>query len=100
MGGMSWLAETAQGVNVSVRVAPRAARTAIQGPHGAALKIRLQAPPVDGRANAALIAFLAEALGVPRRDVAIESGHAGRDKRVSVRGISAAAARAALWPGD
>ena len=72
--------ETAEGARFLVRVAPRASRTAIIGVMGdgpdAALKIALQAPPVEGRANAALIEFLAEWLRVPRSSVRIEIGRA------------------------
>lgn len=70
---------------LEVRVQPRAARSEFAGPFGERLRIRLQAPPVDGRANAALIEFLADAFDVPRARVAIEHGLAGRDKRVRIR---------------
>jgi hypothetical protein len=70
---------------IEVRVQPRAARSEIAGLHGGRLRIRLQAPPVDGKANAALVALLAETLGVPRAQVIIEHGHASRDKRVRIR---------------
>ena len=70
---------------LEVRIQPRAARSEFAGPFGERLRIRLQAPPVDGRANAALVAFLADAFGVPRASVAIESGLASRDKRVRIR---------------
>jgi uncharacterized protein (TIGR00251 family) len=70
---------------LEVRVQPRAARSEFAGPFGQRLRIRLQAPPVDGRANAALIEFLADAFAVPRARVAIEHGLAGRDKRVRIR---------------
>ena len=55
--------------------------------------IRLAAPPVEGAANEALIAFLSEALGVPRRSIAIVSGEKSRDKRVRIEGLDEAAAR-------
>ena len=71
---------------LDVRIQPRASRSEIAGQHGERLRIRLQAPPVDGRANAALVEFIAEAFGVPRARVVIEHGLAGRDKRVRVRG--------------
>jgi hypothetical protein len=70
---------------LEVRVQPRASRSEIAGLHGGRLRIRLQAPPVDGRANAALIEFLAAAFGVPRARVIIEHGLASRDKRVRIR---------------
>ena len=67
------------------RVQPRASRSELAGLHGDRVRVRLQAPPVDGRANAALVEFLAEAFGVPRARVTIEHGLAGRDKRVRIR---------------
>jgi len=70
---------------LEVRIQPRAARSEFAGPFGERLRIRLQAPPVDGRANAALVAFLADAFDVPRACVVIESGLASRDKRVRIR---------------
>ncbi|HBY96024.1 MAG: DUF167 domain-containing protein [Ardenticatenaceae bacterium] len=79
-----------------VRVQPRASRNEVAGVYGAAVKVRLQAPPVDGRANEALIAFLAELLGIPRGDVAIVGGWTARTKRVTVRGVSPGELRRAL----
>ncbi len=72
-----------------VHVQPRAGRNEVAGVYGAAIKIRLQAPPVEGRANAALIAFLAQRLGLRERDVEIISGHSGHHKRIAVRGLTA-----------
>ena len=83
------------GVRVSVHVQPRAVRTEFAGVHGAALKIRLAAPPVDGAANAALVAFLAGEFGVPRRAVRIVAGHGARSKIVELDGVSASAVRRA-----
>ncbi len=93
---MAWMADHADGVTLIVQVVPRASRDAVQGLHGDALKIRLRAPPVDGKANAALAAFLAETLGVPERQVTLVGGLAGRRKRVRVSGLDAAAVRARL----
>lgn len=56
-------------------------------------KVALTAPPVDGAANSALIAFLSEALGVPARDIAIERGERGRHKTIRIAGVSADAVR-------
>ncbi len=83
---------------LEVLVQPRASRTRVVGEHDGRLKIQLAAPPVDGEANAALIAFLAEALGVRRGDVALLRGETGRRKTVRVAGIGAAAAAARLAP--
>ncbi len=70
---------------IELRIQPRARRSEFAGQHGGRLRVRLQAPPVDGRANAALLAFLAEAFAVPRARVIIEQGLASRDKRVRIR---------------
>jgi uncharacterized protein (TIGR00251 family) len=75
-------------VVLELRVQPRAARSAIEGLRAGRVRVRLVAPPVDGRANAALVELLAEAFGVPRSQVIIEHGLAGRDKRVRVRGAA------------
>jgi uncharacterized protein (TIGR00251 family) len=71
---------------LELRVQPRAATSGFAGQFGDRLRIRLQAPPVDGRANEALVEFLARALGVPKSAVVIERGLTGRDKRVRIRG--------------
>lgn len=71
-------------VKLNVYVQPGARRTEVTGFHGGALKIRVAAPPVEGKANAELTRFLAEALGVPARQVRIASGASARRKRVEV----------------
>ncbi len=91
-----WLRVASGGVFLEVLVQPRASRTRVAGEHDGRLKIQLAAPPVDGEANAALVAFLAEALGVRKADVAIERGEAGRRKTVRVAGADAVAVAAAL----
>jgi uncharacterized protein (TIGR00251 family) len=74
-------------VILSVRVIPRAARSAISGRRGDAIVVRLAAPPVDGAANDALIEYLARTFDRPRRDVRILSGESSRNKRVRIDGI-------------
>ncbi len=69
---------------------PRASRTEISGAHGGALKIRLAAPPVEGAANAELIALLARRLRVPKSAVQIVKGARGKEKLVEVEGVSEA----------
>jgi uncharacterized protein (TIGR00251 family) len=81
-------------IRVHVHVQPRASRSEVVGTHGAALKVRLLAPPVDGAANEALVALLAEELGVPRRDVRIVHGATSRTKVVEIEGTTADAVRA------
>ena len=73
-----------------MRVIPRASRSAIAGRRGDAILVRLAAPPVDGAANEALIACLAERLGVPQRRITIARGASGRDKTVAVDGLTSA----------
>jgi hypothetical protein len=80
-------------VRFSVRVQPRSSRTGVEGVHGDALKVRVNAPPVDGAANEAVVEVLAEALGVPRRSVRIVAGESSRTKVVEVDGVSAEAVR-------
>ena len=82
------ITEANGGVTFAVRVAPRASRNQIVGVEGGALKIKLTAPPVEGAANAALIAFVAEWLGVRRSAVSIVSGDKARNKLVRVNGVT------------
>jgi hypothetical protein len=81
---------------LDIRVIPRAPRSRVDGTRGDALLIRLAAPPVDGAANAALIAFLAEALDLPRRDITLVSGERSRDKRVRIIGLDSITTRTRL----
>jgi uncharacterized protein (TIGR00251 family) len=85
---MSWLIEDSEGITINVRVVPRASKNEFTGLHGDSLRIRLQAPPVDGKANAALVKVLASRLGIPKRNVVIVSGESGRQKRIRVNGSS------------
>jgi uncharacterized protein len=94
---VSWRREEAGALVLALHVQPGAARTAIAGVHGDALKIRLAAPPVDGKANAELRRFLAQAFGVALRDVELLRGATARAKLVR---ISAPALRPDRgWPG-
>jgi len=79
-----WLTRTTTGWNIAVHVQPGAKRTAVAGAHGERLKIRISAPPVEGRANAAVVAFIAEQLGVPRSQVTVARGQTSRDKLIAV----------------
>jgi uncharacterized protein (TIGR00251 family) len=85
-------------VRVSVHVQPRATRSEIVGVHGTALKVRLQAPPIDGAANEALVTLLAERLGVARRSVRVIAGATSRSKMVEVDGTTEDAVRALAAP--
>ena len=83
-------------VRISVYVPPRASKTAIAGLHDGAIKIRLAAPPVDGAANAALIEFIAERLGVARSRVRLVSGASARRKIIEIEGVDEASVAAVL----
>jgi len=92
---MTWLNRAADGsVILTLHIQPGAKKTEIAGLHGEALKIRLAAPPVDGKANAALIAFLAKACGVSKSSVELVSGDTSRAKRVRVSGADPATVEA------
>ena len=90
----------AGGVTLAVRAQPGAKKTAITGVYGegaaAQLKIAVHAPPVEGRANLALIAFLAETFGLPKNAVGLMSGELSRSKVFLLRGVTLAQAEAKL----
>ncbi len=86
--GQLKITEVRSGVTFPVQVVPRAGKNEIAGIHGDALKVRLTAPPVEGRANEALIAFLAQRLGVRKSQVEIVAGATSRRKMVRVTGLS------------
>src|SRR5262249_25558895 len=87
---------TKTGIRLTVHLQPNASKSELGGLHGDALKIRIAAPPVHGAANAALIAFLAEPLGVPRDSVRLVSGASSRRKRLEIDGMTPSVARLAL----
>jgi uncharacterized protein (TIGR00251 family) len=94
------LRATVEGVTLAVRAQPGAKKTAITGIYGegaaAQLKIAVHAPPLEGRANEALIAFLAERLGVAKNAVELKSGELSRSKVFLLRGVSLEKVEAAL----
>lgn len=79
-----WRREDADGLTLSLHVQPGAKRTEVAGTHGEALKLRLAAPPVDGKANAELVRYLADAFGVPVRQVVLVRGETSRHKLVRI----------------
>jgi len=91
---MNWLRSLDDGraVLLKVRAQPGAGRTMVRGEYGEALKIAVAAPPLEGRANAALIAFLARRCGLARGAVTLEKGAASRDKYFRLEGIGPAEA--------
>ena len=83
-------------MEIAVRVIPRARKTAIDGIRNHAILVRVAAPPVDDAANDALVAFLSDALGLPRRSIRIVSGERGRSKRIAIDGIQVSSLKAQL----
>jgi len=96
---MPFLTDTPAGAVLNLRIVPRAAKNAVQGEHGDALKVRLCAPPVDGAANAALVEFLADAFSLPRARVQLLSGATSRNKRVLLAGLPASAIQSKIQAG-
>jgi uncharacterized protein (TIGR00251 family) len=94
------LRATADGVTLAVRAQPGAKKTAITGVHGegaaAQLKIAIHAPPLEGRANSALITFLAETFAMPKNAVELISGESSRSKVFLLRGVTAEKAKETL----
>ncbi len=82
----SWYRWQDDDLILSLRVQPRASRDEIAGRHGNHLKVRLTAPPVDGKANRHLLRFLARTFGVPNAQVELLSGQSGRTKKVRILG--------------
>ena len=93
---MITLRDTPNGCTLPVRVHPGAKRNEITGTHDGAVKISLTTPPTDGRANDALIAFLAAHLNVPRASITLLTGATSRSKTLRIAGKSAAQIQAAL----
>jgi uncharacterized protein (TIGR00251 family) len=93
-----WLRPSGDGAILILHIQPGARRSEIAGVHGEALKIRLAAPPVDGKANAALLEFLATALATAKSRLTLVAGQSSRSKRVAVHGLAVAEIRARLLP--
>jgi uncharacterized protein (TIGR00251 family) len=88
--------ESAGSVTFQVKVHPRAKKDALTGVHGDALKLALTAPPVEGRANEAVVEFFAEVLRLPRSSITIAAGQTSRNKVVRITGLTADALRQRL----
>jgi len=95
---MNFTRDTPDGCTLTIRVHPGAKKNAITGLHADSLKVALNVPPIDGRANDALIEFIAERLNLPQSRVALLSGASSRSKVLRITGKSAAEVRAALSP--
>ena len=87
-----WLRVAADGrITLTLHIQPGARKTEVAGQHGEALKIRLAAPPVDGKANEALLRFVAETLGLPKSAVSLKSGQTSRRKVLEISGATSEA---------
>ena len=83
-----------------VHVVPNAKNDSVVGEHGGAVKIKLRAPAVEGKANAALVRFLAEQIKLPRHAIVLQRGHNSRDKTIQIHGLSQEDVRRRLCSGD
>lgn len=93
---MNWLIPSGDSCTVTVKVTPRARKSEISGSDPEWLRVRLQAPPVDGKANAELTALFSKIFGIPKRSVEILTGDTSRLKRVKLHGVTAAVIQAML----
>jgi len=82
-----WLRPTHGALLLDLVIQPRASRSRVVGEHDGRLKVQITAPPVDGEANAALLALLSDLLRIPRRDLEIAAGSSGRRKTVRIIGL-------------
>jgi uncharacterized protein (TIGR00251 family) len=94
----SFVNDVADGCTLSVRVHPGAKKNTINGLHAGAVKISLTTPPVDGRANEALIALLSKLLKTPKARISLVSGAGSRTKLLRITGKSAAEVQTILFP--
>jgi hypothetical protein len=81
---------------LKLRIVPNAKRGEVSGEYGDAVKVKVAAPAVDGKANAALLEFIAEKLGVPARTVSLQHGEKSRDKLVAIEGMESEVAKRKL----
>jgi uncharacterized protein len=95
---MAWIRASCGRVLLNVWLQPRAAKTYVVGVHDDALKIKVTGPPVEGKANAELLAFLAGLLDVPVGGIALRRGSTGRRKLIEIDGLSVDEARRLLSP--
>ena len=96
---MAYYSETAEGGVLNVRAQPRSSRSGVDGVIGDALKVRIRSAPVDGKANKELIATLADEFDLPKSSVVFRSGETSKQKRILLRGVSAAAVAAKIGVG-
>ena len=93
---MPYFTETAEGVILNVKAQPRSSKAGVDGLLGDAVKVRIKCAPVDGNANKELVETLADEFGLAKSAVVFKSGETSKQKRILLRGISAAQARAVL----
>lgn len=86
---MTWLRETSDGLLISVRAVPHAPKNQVIGVQGDSVKIRLKAPPVEGKANEVLVLFLSEVLRIPRKQIHLAGGTTSRNKSIRITGLVA-----------
>ncbi len=95
---MSWIGLHKEGVTLLLHCQPGAKVSRVVGEHGERLKISLNAPAVDNKANDVLIVWLSDCLNIPRKQIELLSGHTSRQKRVLIRGLDVEQTRAMLYP--
>lgn len=83
------LTQVENGIRLEIKVQPRSSKNQIVGEYNGALKVKLTAPPVEGEANQALIAFLASLLKVPKKNVILLKGDSSRNKILEIKGVDA-----------
>jgi hypothetical protein len=79
--------QTAEGVEISLHVLPNAPKSQIVGTHNNKLKIKIKAPPVDGKANEAIVAFFSEYLGIAKSQINVDKGEKSKSKTILIRGV-------------
>jgi len=84
----AWFNEAKGFITIEVLISPKASKNKIVGLHDNRLKIRIAAPPVDGKANQELIRFLSNVLGIPTYDIEIDAGHTNKRKTVKISGVT------------
>lgn len=84
------------GVRLHLFIQPKSSKNEVVGPHNGELKIKITAPPIDGRANEGLIEFLSDYFDIPKRDVVLVKGETGRHKTVELLGVEEAHAKELL----
>ncbi len=85
---MLHLTQVENGIRLEIKVQPRSSKNQIVGEHNGALKVKLTAPPVEGEANQALLAYLASILKIPKKNVVLLKGESSRNKILEIRGMN------------